>query len=192
MAKISLKQRGFSIIELLLIIIIIGVIGFVGWFVYNSKKTTDSSYNNAANTQVAKPVESKSKATTQSAGYLDIKEWGVRVNVTKADNLTNVSYKMANDTVVFNSDQQKAIKSCKDLNPETVWGLNRQMTGSLKDPSGSAISDSSADGMTDAYKHIGDYYYSSVYPMAGCDAAHDKIGAIDSAYKAIFQTLVKE
>jgi predicted negative regulator of RcsB-dependent stress response len=49
MSDIKKDERGFSPIETILVLVIVAVIGFVGWFVYHAKQTTDKSLN-AANT----------------------------------------------------------------------------------------------------------------------------------------------
>lgn len=41
------KQRGFTVIEGLLLLVIAGIIGFTGWYVWNSKNKTENSYNNS-------------------------------------------------------------------------------------------------------------------------------------------------
>lgn len=41
------NQKGFGLIEGLLMLVIFGLIGFVGWYVWHSKNNTNSSYNNA-------------------------------------------------------------------------------------------------------------------------------------------------
>ncbi len=40
--------KGFALVESLLIFIIVGMIGGVGWYVWNSKKKTDSNFSNAS------------------------------------------------------------------------------------------------------------------------------------------------
>lgn len=187
--KQSKYQPGFGVIEVVLIIVILGIVGFFGWFAYNRNKAAEIK-TDTANTQINNTVESKVSATDEKT--LDIKEWGVRVSLTKASNLTGVTYKLNSNTVVFNSDQQQDIKSCgNELNPETAWGIKREAASSLKNSDGSAISDSSADSGS-AYKHIGNYYFTKVYPMAGCEAAGDRINPIDTAYTSVFESLKQD
>lgn len=71
------SQKGFATLEGLLILIIVGLIGFVGWYVYQSKNAADKSYSNAATASSAKV------ATTSKSTYLEIKEWGVRIKLNK-------------------------------------------------------------------------------------------------------------
>src|SRR5262245_19327597 len=44
------KQRGFSAIEGLLILVIIGTLGFIGWYVYSSNNKTIQTLDNAGKT----------------------------------------------------------------------------------------------------------------------------------------------
>jgi type II secretory pathway pseudopilin PulG len=55
------KQKGFTSLEILLLLIIIGIISLVGLYVYNSKSNTEATLNEAANTQAA--VNSRSNLT---------------------------------------------------------------------------------------------------------------------------------
>lgn len=41
------EQKGFALIEILLVIVILGAIGFTGWFVWHSRQAADKSYNDA-------------------------------------------------------------------------------------------------------------------------------------------------
>jgi len=50
------NQRGFSVVEGLLIIVIIGLVGFTSWYVFHSNNNANQAYDNAAssgNSQVA-------------------------------------------------------------------------------------------------------------------------------------------
>jgi Tfp pilus assembly protein PilV len=53
------NQKGFSIVEALLILVVLGLLGFTGWFVYHAKQSSDKSYSTAAN--------SVSSSTTKQA-----------------------------------------------------------------------------------------------------------------------------
>lgn len=58
------NQRGFSTIETVLIVVIVGVIGGVGWFVYNSQKKTSQTLDKTAQSQ-GEPQKSAVKPTDQ-------------------------------------------------------------------------------------------------------------------------------
>jgi hypothetical protein len=41
------KQKGFAVLEAFLILVIVGIISFVGWYIWHAKQNTDMSYNAA-------------------------------------------------------------------------------------------------------------------------------------------------
>ena len=65
---IKLKNStGFSAVEALLILIVISILGFTGWFVYNSQKAANKDYGSQQNTQAN--TAGVSKPTTSYAGW---------------------------------------------------------------------------------------------------------------------------
>lgn len=64
--KIQNNQKGFAVLEAIVIVVIIGVVGFTGWFVLNAKKSTDKSLagnNSAIPTYNKKTAKKKSDKT---------------------------------------------------------------------------------------------------------------------------------
>lgn len=59
------NQRGFSPIETVLVLVIVGLIAFVAWYVFHAKSNTDTTLGNAANTQTE--VSKQTKKTTTPA-----------------------------------------------------------------------------------------------------------------------------
>lgn len=51
----ALKQAGFGIVELLLLIVIIGLLLGLGWFVWHTKRTADQNYQQVVNTKTTVP-----------------------------------------------------------------------------------------------------------------------------------------
>jgi Tfp pilus assembly protein PilE len=78
------SQKGFSAVEGLLIVIILGMLGGVGYYVYNSQKQVDKTYSQTANSSVAPST----KKTTANAG-------------------ANNSLVRATDAVIYQDDQGK-------------------------------------------------------------------------------------
>jgi hypothetical protein len=77
-------QNGFSAVEALLIVIIVGMLGGVGWYVWHSQKQVDKTYSQTANssavpksTKSAQPISSPQASTNN---FLVISEWGVKVS----------------------------------------------------------------------------------------------------------------
>lgn len=75
MKKLLNSENGSSAVETLLIVVIVGLVGFVGWYVYHSNKNANATLNAAA-----KDSRGSVKFTKQpsKANYFTIKEWGVR------------------------------------------------------------------------------------------------------------------
>jgi hypothetical protein len=98
------SQKGFAIVEVLLIVVALVILGFTGWFVYHSKQTADktlSSTNDAAvksfddckeaagskmlETYPEQCMTKDGKSFTgpgQSLNYLVIKEWNIKIEIT--------------------------------------------------------------------------------------------------------------
>lgn len=78
------NNRGFTFLEVLVVVIIVGLLGAVGWLVYDRQKTktTDSQTNTQATSQ--KQETAKVETTTTSSGtqtYVSITQWGVKLPV---------------------------------------------------------------------------------------------------------------
>ncbi len=59
MGKIRKNEEGFSVVEVVLVLVIVGLIGVVGWFVYNNhnKKTTPSVSTNTTTKSSTTPAK---------------------------------------------------------------------------------------------------------------------------------------
>ena len=55
----KLSQKGFAVLEGLLILAIIGTIGGVGWFVYSSQKNTNKSLDNISELPAESSISSE-------------------------------------------------------------------------------------------------------------------------------------
>jgi predicted negative regulator of RcsB-dependent stress response len=58
-------QKGLALLESLLILVIVALIGFIGWYVWNSNKKTNVSLNNANKSSNVAP---QIKAAKKSSG----------------------------------------------------------------------------------------------------------------------------
>jgi hypothetical protein len=70
-------QKGFSAVEALLILVIVGVIGGVGYFVYSSQKKTNEALENAAkvSSSVYASTKTETKPVAESEIYVDWKSF---------------------------------------------------------------------------------------------------------------------
>lgn len=69
----KIKQRGFSTIEGLLLLVVALLVVGVGWYVFHVKNSTNSTYNNAANTS------SSTASNSSSSTKFVFKEIGVQI-----------------------------------------------------------------------------------------------------------------
>jgi type II secretory pathway pseudopilin PulG len=100
--KMKKQQLGFSVVEGLLITIIIGILGGVGWYVWQRQKQVDTTYLQTANSSVSPKTKNKGVATNQatSANGLPNSEdvnYNPAIVITSASDVT----KLENSTQAF-------------------------------------------------------------------------------------------
>jgi Tfp pilus assembly protein PilV len=79
------SQKGFTVVEAMLIVIIVGMLGGVGYYVWHSQQQVDKTYSQTANSSVEPKLKGSTSATSpgsSNAGYFVIKEWGIRAKNT--------------------------------------------------------------------------------------------------------------
>lgn len=64
MKKISKYQSGFSAVDGLLLLVIIGVIGFIGWYVYHAQQNANKNYTQTSRGNPIFKKTTKKKVTT--------------------------------------------------------------------------------------------------------------------------------
>ncbi|MEO6761044.1 MAG: prepilin-type N-terminal cleavage/methylation domain-containing protein [Candidatus Saccharimonadales bacterium] len=183
-----LNRQGFSLAESLLVIIIIAILGFAGWFVYSSQRSTDKTFKETGKSTAARVKENdvkdasilgKDKVDTQR--YLFITEWGVKIQLRDA---SKVHYKYtsqpngsyygspydSNVEVVANAGQIQD-KTCSS----DIGALLR----STEKPTSVKVNDSMSVG---GVKQVGGYYYWTTGGDLGCGTTTDRalISRIDT------------
>ena len=103
------NQKGFGVVEGLLVLIIIGLIGSVGWYVFSANKVVDKVQTiNMTIKSGSEPQVSADKTTT-----ISIKELGVSFSGPKS--LDDVNYAVRNDTRQDGTNMLGAMLSSKSL-----------------------------------------------------------------------------
>lgn len=74
-------QKGFTVIETLLVLILLAILGFTGYYVYQTKSNTNSTYNSAAKS---------SQTPASSTNKFVFKELGVQIPL--PDTLKGLTY----------------------------------------------------------------------------------------------------
>lgn len=151
------NQKGFSVVEILIIIVVVGLIGTVGWLVYDRQKT--KTPDSQPDTQTS--IEQKGTADTQptqkadpNEGYLVVKEWGLRFKTPTG--LTDVRYTIHDDTVAFFAKPTGSSVQYRADYDKYEEGRSQYATGNLYR---SRESTKDKLGLVVEGKKIGDYYY---------------------------------
>jgi hypothetical protein len=167
-------QEGFSAVEGLLIVVILGMLGGVGYYVWHSQQQVDKAYSQTANSSVVPKSKTSAKLNPiDNTKYFVIKEWGIRAKYTGNLTLTyalpvNSSY------AVFSSTQlsKAANGGCKDFGGR----INRLKTGEAyeTDPRGMPVEQLVKDpNASFTYKNIGNYYYLFIHDQSLCSDISD-------------------
>jgi hypothetical protein len=151
------NEKGFSLVEGLLVVLIVTVIGFAGWYVLNANKNVSTVKSDKQDT--ATTSEDKDTNTTSQSKFFEIKELGVKFE--QGDDLEGLYYHLGNDgkTAYFSLEELKSTDCAADKTAQVA--LNRYTE-----------QDFEQDGPTAALKQnakkIGDYYYFSMGGQAAC------------------------
>jgi len=173
------RQNGFSALILVLVFVVIGIIGFTGWFVWQSQKAATVAYDAASVASKGTLVSKKSQAvqTSSSANTtatsigetttLKIDQWGVKVSVPVKYGISYTLKAGANVAAGTQNIAQLATKYLDDQYPtctdggSTSGGLITRYTPteSIR-TDGSVMVKNEADLIAshDIIK-VGDYYY---------------------------------
>src|SRR4051794_12776305 len=96
------NQKGFSIVEILIVIVVVGLVAAAGWLVYDRQKAKASieSTNSQVSTQQKEETPKYvSKKVGTSEGQIEMKEWGLKFKIPSG--LADVEYKIHDDTAAF-------------------------------------------------------------------------------------------
>lgn len=73
--KTRSRSAGFGAVEIIIVIAVVGLLAFLGYYVYSQQnKPADTQ-----NTQSTSPNPEQSEQPTSNEGYVEIKEWGVKI-----------------------------------------------------------------------------------------------------------------
>jgi hypothetical protein len=169
-------QNGLGAIEALLIAVIIGIVGFAGWFVYNSQKKTNQSLDNTNRTQanINKQAQAETKPPEQ-AKYLEVKEWGIKIPVKEVPTL-ELREIVHGSYAAFSTPQLNGFKKdCSGKNAVAVYrGKASENVPTETGSNGSTYEEVSRDS-TKLFSRVGDYYYVKLnYGHASCANNQDE------------------
>lgn len=186
MIKDEKTQKGFGLIEGLLIVLILAIVSIGGYYVVHRN-------NNSSN-----------NSTTNQQKTLTISEWGVRMDTNPDPSnivLSNLTYKYypkdptRDEYISFVSDDINRFTSlCKSGS----WGIYRYSPNDpsplvgVGDSENTKVKDSATIKSSPNFKNVGNYYYERWYPKGGsCDDEESSIlgRMIERTSVTMFETL---
>lgn len=172
------NQKGFSVVELLIIIVVVGLLGAVGWLVYDRQNNKNTSTTQSE--QSSSTTQANKEANTNK--YLTIKEWGVQFSVPNdIQDLTYENYQSydGGEVVRLTSPSLEAEGKLKSGGPETrekIGLLYRAKTGTKSGLDGCDTNEYCATQNSWSHKTVGDYFY--YY-----DPSHSPADFFNSSYR---------
>lgn len=105
-------QKGFTVVEALLLLILLAIMGFTGYYVWHSQKQTNNSLNAASNTKLAAPAKkSIASGTSKSSNMIVFKEFGVQIPASSA--LKGLTYTVSSGGInLITPELSAAIAKC--------------------------------------------------------------------------------
>lgn len=90
------NQKGFGVVEVILILIIVGIIGFTGWRVYEANK--EISQSPVENSTIKKETQLNDTEDIARTRHLEVPEMGVKIKLT--DDIKDAYYETYSDKAV--------------------------------------------------------------------------------------------
>jgi hypothetical protein len=173
------NQKGFAVLESLLILIIIATIDGIGWYAIHTKHQTDKILAQSDKISQSTPVGS-SKTDSSSQKYFTISQWGIRAPYSGS---LKLQYTLSNDgkTAVFTSDQLMAADSRCSRAGAILKALPTEPVG----PTGDSAQSEAAQGAITT--HIGNFYYVFVHDQSGCSDKQNALTLQDQNNDAVRQ-----
>ena len=166
------NQRGFGIVELILIVLLVLGIGFVIWRVYDVQLSVDKTAD------VTEQASNQTVAKDKNAGYFVIKDWGVRFKPQTGLSVDDiVVYKGSGDVLNFTTKRVEALGgACDHTSPRFIAAMvvSRSKTAPI------------ASDMIQPSMKIGDYYYYIMPAQSPCSDDVKTQNGVDGGDHALF------
>lgn len=171
MGKINKNQLGFGTVEIILVVVIIGLLGAVGWFVYDKNKTETTPASSTVTTPTTTPT-TETTTPTDTTKYLVVKEWGVKIPL--SSDVSGLYYEISTNKVgSFRTTglDKLGTKGCKSNSIIVARGKANDIPPNETDSTesnfkdyydGAVREDDSPNSTTttrDIHLKIGNYYY---------------------------------
>jgi predicted lipoprotein with Yx(FWY)xxD motif len=150
------NQRGFSPVETTLVLVIVGLVAFVAWYVFHTKSDTDTTLGNAANTQTEVSSGNSTKPTPSKTST------AAAVVVTKTDSKGTKYLADPAGKTLYTYDQDTDNKSNCTGSCLSTWPAYKATSSSASLPTNVGTITRSDDGSLQyTYKKMPLYYFAS-------------------------------
>jgi uncharacterized membrane protein len=106
MPRLSKNQTGFSIVETVLVVVIVGAIAGVGWYVYHADQKTSDTYNAATeNSNNVSPTFKAKKAPAAGTSTTGTSKQALQSELTSANTSNSQSSQAASSSNSALNDQ---------------------------------------------------------------------------------------
>jgi predicted lipoprotein with Yx(FWY)xxD motif len=148
------NQRGFSPVETTLVLVIVGLVAFVAWYVFHTKSDTDTTLGNAANTQTEVSSGNSTKSTPSKTST------ATTVVVTKTDSKGTKYLADPAGKTLYTYDQDTDNKSNCTGSCLSTWPVYKATSSSASLPTNVGTITRSDDGSLQyTYKKMPLYYF---------------------------------
>lgn len=150
-------QRGFGVVEVILLVMVVGLIGLVTWQIISAQQSSDNSNTNET------VQDSTEQAIDQNEGFVVVEEWGVRFKPAN-ESLKLVYYANASN----NQDEIERIDfTTSEI--EAYGGYCEHSSDLFMPPALLARSKTrQGEPWSDPVAVIGDYYYYAIGGQSSC------------------------
>jgi Tfp pilus assembly protein PilV len=182
--KLKNNQKGFTAVEVLLIVLILVVIGAVGYMAYRNDhktktvSTTNTSTNKPATsttkTSTSTPSTSSQSSTSSTTTVFKIPELGIEVTV--PNSIKDIVYKVNATGTVSTGQQTQSVtlstQTLTNLDPDCSVNGSAPPLGTISKTQGQYPSSPDADNASGGLvKQFSTYYIAWRNPQAPCGSA---------------------
>lgn len=177
----KLNQKGFGVVEGLLIFVALAIVAGTGFYVYNKVKNDQTGKPSGDTTQKINKenkAETKSQKSDPNSDHLVVKEWGIRFKV--PGGLTDVKYTIHDDTASFFAKPVGSNVEYRDDYDKFEEGNSQYALGELY-RSKESTNDERVDDTLIKGKKVGNYYYYTAWSFSGLASGAACVGLYGDA-----------
>lgn len=98
----KLNQKGFSVVEILVVIGLVGLLGVAGWLVYDHQKSPEQSETTQQSSNTQTDTTTSTTDDSQKT-YLEIEDWGIKIPIN--GDVGSLSYTLKTNTASIRSTE---------------------------------------------------------------------------------------